>query len=376
MNIIVLTPDRVGSTLLQKFLTMTMQNYDYGKPVINLHEITNGLISYHSNTFNQTVLGKPAKEKWGYHQKLEEVVTLLSSVDHYKVSRLAQYHILNRKDSLQDQLSLYKYINDNFYIISARRENLFEHALSWCVVAFTKHLNIYTHEDKIDVFKKLYKKQITIDQEVFKNYLDKYLIYLKWVDDHFMINSVFNYDTHTKDLEKYVNELDIFPEGQSIKTWQESYGISWNTWNKCHYTISDMSGISSINYTQSQELLSAPLNTNLPNNAMSLSEITSRSSIGIAQQQMLTENLPAYYNVYKNIDNLVATGTLVNGMPIKLQTLAEKAMLVKNFKECLDTYNNWSSKHKPGSQLSLETLGKTALDELENWYNTNELRLN
>jgi len=376
MNILVLTPDRVGSTLLQKFLTMTMQNYDYGKPVINLHEITNGLISYHSDTYGQTVLGKPSKELWGYHQKLEEVVTLLSSADHYKVSRLAQYHILNRKDSLQDQLSLYKYINDNFYIISARRENLFEHALSWCVVAFTKHLNIYTHEDKIDVFKNLYKKQITIDQEVFKNYLDKYLIYLKWVDDHFMINSVFNYDTHLLDLEKYVNGLDIFPEGQQVKTWQDVYGISWNTWNKCHYTLSDMSGISSIDYTKSQSLLDTPLNTDLPNNAMSLTEITTRTSIGIAQQQMLTTNLPAYYEVYKHIDSMVHNKTLIHGMPIKLQTLAEKAMLVKNFKECLDTYNTWSSKNKAGSQLSLASLGDSALAELVNWYNINEFRSN
>lgn len=371
MNIIVLTPDRVGSTLLQKFLTITMQNYDYDKPVINLHEITNGLISYYSNTFNQQVLGKPNKEMWGYHQTLEEIVKLLSEADHYKISRLAQYHILNRKDKLEDQLSLYNYINENFYIISARRENLFEHALSWCIVAFTKHLNIYTHEDKVDVFKKLYKKQITIDQEIFKTYLDKYLIYLTWVNDHFRVNSVFNYDTHTKDLENYVNGLDIFPAGQNIKTWQEIYGISWNTWNKCHYVISDMSGISGIEYQQSQKLLSMPLTTDALTNSMSLSEIISRNNIGPAQQQMLTKNLSAYHEIYKNIDLMVSNGTLINGMPIKLQTLAEKAMLVKNFKECLDTYNNWSSKNKPGSQLSLETLGAAALNELENWYDAN-----
>jgi hypothetical protein len=374
MNIIVLTPDRVGSTLLQKFLTMTMQNYNYDKPVINLHELTNGLISYHSSTYNQTILGKPKKEAWGYHQTLEEVVTLLSSADHYKVSRLAQYHMLNRKDSLQDQLSLYKYINDNFFIISARRENLFEHALSWCIVAFTKHLNIYTHEDKIDVFNKLYKRQITIDQEIFKNYLDKYLIYLKWVDDHFIVNSIFNYDKHLSNLESYVNNLDIFPEGRQIKTWKEFYGISWNTWNKCHYTISDMSGFSSIEYHQSQKLLTSSLNTDLPTNSMTLTEITTRSSIGFAQREMLKKNIPAYHEVYKNIDTMVQNGTLVNGMPIKLQTLAEKAMLVKNFKECLDTYNNWSSKNKLGFQLSLENLGEIALSELKNWYETDESR--
>ena len=56
-------------------------------------------------------------------------------------------------------------------------------------------------------------------------------------------------------------------------------------------------------------------------------------------------------------------------MPIKLQTLAEKALLVKNFKECLDTYNEWSNKSSIGQFLSIESLSDTALTELETWYN-------
>ena len=55
-------------------------------------------------------------------------------------------------------------------------------------------------------------------------------------------------------------------------------------------------------------------------------------------------------------------------MPIKLQTLAEKALLVKNFKECLDTYNEWSNKSSTGKFLSIESLGNNALTELETWY--------
>lgn len=369
MNIIVLTPDRVGSTLLQKFLTVTMQNYDYGKPVINLHELTNGLISRHSDVYNQTILGKPAnKHDWGYHQSLEEVVNLLKNADHYKVSRLAQYHLVNRKDSLSDQLNLYNYINDNFYIISARRENLFEHALSWCIVAFTKHLNLFTHEEKINVFKNLYKNKITIDQEIFKKYLDKYLTYLSWVDDHFRINSIFNYEKDLNDLEQYTNNLDIFPEGQSIKTWNECYDISWNQWNQYHYLFSDMSGISAIEYNNAIKLLEAPLNQNLPNNAMNVHQMISRNSIGPKQQELLKENLTVYYKLYENINHLVKNGTLVNGMPIKLQTLAEKAMLVKNFKECYDTYSEWSIKYNQGNYVSLESLELSAIDELNTWY--------
>ena len=369
MNVLILTPDRVGSTLLQKFLTVTMQGYDYGKPVINLHELTNGIESYHSTRYNQTVLGKPEKSSWGYYQPLEEITRLLSSVDHYKVSRLAQYHVLNRQDSLKDQLSFYRYINDNFFIISARRHNLFEHALSWCISAFSKHLNVYDHQEKISVFKDLYQKKITIDQEVFKNYLDKYVNYLSWVDNHFVINSTFNYEKDMLDLESYVNNLDIFPINHQPMSWKDQYGISWKDWNTCHYLISDMSGFSE-GLPQNQKLFLENSNVvQRPLLSMNLNQLITRPGLSISHQEFLTTNTSNYLDTYKTISNLVNDRTLISGMPIKLQTLAEKALLVKNFKECLDSYNEWSSKSSVGKSLSIETLSNTALTELETWYN-------
>jgi hypothetical protein len=375
MNILVLTPDRVGSSLLQKYITTTMQMYDYGKPVINLHELTNGIEKYHSTTYNREVVGKPdpniwsSANTWGYYQTLEEVVQMLSSVDHYKVSRLAQYHLINRKDKLEDLLSFYQYVNDNFYIISAQRTNLFEHALSWCVVAFTKELNIYDHQEKIKIFQTLYKKKITIDQTVFENYLDKYLVYLEWVDSHFRVNSIFNYDKDVHNLEKYVNGLDIFPEDQPIKTWKEHYGISWNDWNSCHYLISDTSGFSkSIAHDAPIQLLNGPENTSLPTTAMNIEKLMSRTSLSTTHQEFLKGNIQNYVKTYADIGKLVINRTLIHGMPIKLQTLAEKAILVKNFEECIDTYNNWSTKHSRKHQVSLNDLGVTALDEIKAWY--------
>lgn len=377
MNILVLTPDRVGSSLLQKYITTTMQMYDYGKPVINLHELTNGIEKYFNPTYNQDVVGKPdpdvwgSANTWGYHQTLEEVVQLLGSVDHYKVSRLAQYHLINRKDKLEDLLSFYQYINDNFYIISARRENLFEHALSWCVVAFTKELNIYDHQTKIKTFQTLYRKKITVDQTVFENYLDKYLTYLEWVDSHFRVNSIFNYDKDVHNLEKYVNGLDIFPENQTIKSWKEHYGISWNDWNSCHYLISDTSGLSNrITSEPLLNLLSAPENTSLPTTSMNIEKLMTRSSLSISHQEFLKDNIQNYVKTYTDIGNLVINRTLIHGMPIKLQTLAEKAILVKNFEECIDTYNNWSIKHSRKHQVSLNDLGLSAIEEIKAWYRT------
>lgn len=63
MNVLILTPDRVGSTLLQRLITIYMAAHDYDKPVINLHELSNGLMKYYSPTFNQEVLGKPNDNK-------------------------------------------------------------------------------------------------------------------------------------------------------------------------------------------------------------------------------------------------------------------------------------------------------------------------
>jgi len=59
MNVLILTPDRVGSTLLQRLITVYMQANDFDRPVINLHELTNGLMKYYSPVFNTEVLGKP-----------------------------------------------------------------------------------------------------------------------------------------------------------------------------------------------------------------------------------------------------------------------------------------------------------------------------
>lgn len=369
MNVIVLTPDRVGSSLLQKFITMVMQGYDYGKPVVNLHELTNGLVKYHNDEYNRDMLTKPfGRGYWGYHQSLKEIVEHLDSTDHYKVSRLAQYHILNRKDLMKDQLSFYQYINDNFYIIGARRENLFEHALSWCIVAFTKKLNCYTHEEKMEAFKSLYDNKITIDLEVFTEYLDKYLDYLKWSSDHFMVNKIFNYEKDVKDLDGFVNKLDIFP-GTPDKKWGDIYGMEWNKWNACHYLLSDLTDFSlKLSNQEEFKLLENTSNTEFPTTHMGLNKILSRSSLSLKDQQFLQTNLQPYFSIYGSISKLVYDRKLIHGVPIKLQTLAEKALVVKNFQECIDTYNNWSEKNNLTHRFSVEELGNLALSELSDWY--------
>ena len=48
MNVLILTPDRVGSTLLQRLITIYMLRKGFDLPVVNLHELSNGLQKYYN----------------------------------------------------------------------------------------------------------------------------------------------------------------------------------------------------------------------------------------------------------------------------------------------------------------------------------------
>lgn len=365
MNVLVLTPDRVGSTLLQRLITiyMNMQNFD--RPVINLHELTNGLIKYFNPRFNQEVLGKPNRSGWGYFQTLSEVVDLLQSVDHYKTSRLAHYHIVNRQDSVKDQIPFYQYLNDNFFIIAAQRENLFEHALSWCIQLHSKKLNVFSHREKLLTFLDIYQNKITIDPESMVKYLDQYVRYMQWVDDHFQVSSYFKYERDLARIEDYILDLPIFNQ-QPRLSWYDSFGIDWQSWNQCHYLLSDLSGLST--QTNSQLLLEnhvgpASFQLTVGTNAEEIQQ-----NLSVQDQKFLVQNAQHYHTVKNAVDELVEHKVLVTPLPIKLQTMAEKRLLIKNFGQCVSVYNDWVKVNGVGKTYTDEILGAIMHRELSTWH--------
>jgi len=338
MNVLILTPDAVGSTLLQRVITIYMQLHEYDKPVINLHELTNGLIKYYSPDFNRELLGKK-NANWGYHQTLEEIVELLASVDHYKTSRLAQYHIKNRQDTLDQQIPFYRYLNDNFYIISCRRENVFEHALSWGLNKITKKLNVYSANEKISTFYNMYKEQVELDINVFVESLDVYKNYIKWADDHFDVASYFQYDDHLNDLEKYVLGLPIF-QGQPKISWNDTYGISFDDWNRCHYYTSNIGALALDQPAKFLQLTHTVSNSD----STDIAELNHNNIIQYLppdQQKFLENNINNYTKASESIRQMHKLGILVSGIPIKKQTLREKRYMIKNFNQCVDAYNDW-----------------------------------
>jgi hypothetical protein len=359
MNVLILTPDRVGSTLLQRLITIYMNGHEYDKPVINLHELTNGIESYYSDVYNQEILGKPKKgENWGYYQSLEEIVNKLSNADHYKTARLALYHLNVRDDSTKDRTQFYNYLNDNFYIISARRNNLFEHGISWGIVTASKKLNVYTHAEKVDTFYNIYKNGITIDKTTLTNYLYSYKNYLEWSDKHFRVASYFDYEKDLKDIEKYILNLDIFPNNEK-KTWNDIFDIEWSDWNKCHKLISDVGSMDT-------KLLEHD-GVQTPNTALVLSKL--KNNLSLLDQDYLLEHSTKYVAAYKGIDQLVRNGALVTGVPIKLQTMAEKKKVIKNFDECVEVYNKWVDENNLGIKYTNDELKQIANEEVKSWYN-------
>jgi hypothetical protein len=393
-NVLILTPDRVGSTLLQRLVTIYMLRKGGDKPIINLHELTNGLMKYYSPLFNQEILGKPQDGKpWGYYQTLNEVVELLNSADHYKTSRLAHYHIKNRQDTMAEQVPFYNYLNDNFYIISCQRENLFEHALSWVIQSHSKKLNVYSPSEKINFFEDIYKNGIVATREGLTKYLTQYLDYTKWVDNHFNVQSYFNYDKDLKNIEQYILGLD-FMQGHENNTWKDMFGQNWEDWNTCHRMLPNLlldqptpsettvalmlntteyitkdqwDSIAGKDWPPEPPKLLAPSNNTIADDIQT--EIIERfpniNPVVISQENynFLENQLPAYCKTYEELSKLIENKILVTGVPIKLQSLKEKKHIIKNFDQCIEWYNNWVIDNNFGKIYSTDELNLIANDE-------------
>jgi len=348
MNVLLLTPDAVGSTLLQRLITIYMQFHEFGQPVINLHELTNGLEKFYSPDFNREILGKPNRvgKEWGYYQSLKEIVEIMASVDHYKTARLAEYHIKGRQDPVSEQVPFYQYLDDNFFIIACRRRNLFEHALSWGLNKITKKLNVYNAAEKINSFYNIYKNQVDLDLESFVHSLNRYRSYMAWCDNNFTVGSYFYYEDHIDNPEKYILNLPIFANQAKKISWNDTFGIDFKNWNQTHYYLSNIGSLALDNPEKLPLLESSEQAIKNSCHLLLNSEQNDLiSMLPINQQAHIKLNLKKYQDVQGSIQQMQSLGILVSTLPIKKQTLAEKKFMIKNFDQCVTSYNEWAEKN-------------------------------
>ena len=424
MNVLILTPDAVGSTLLQRLITIYMQFHQFDRPVINLHELTNGLHSFYSSDFNREIIGRSQK---GYVQSLPDITNLLKQQDHYKVARLAQYHIISRRDELEQQIPFYQYLNDNFFIIATRRKNVFEHALSWGINKITKKLNVYSPDEKINTFINLYKSSVLLDEESLINSLETYKKYIDWCNNHFSVGSHFYYDKHIKHIEKYILDLPIFAGQSKQVSWNDVYGIEFSNWNRCHFFTSNIETLA-LNKPESQlkltlsdkydenklDFLSTYFDKELKKDYDKISDtqwpvvnsikdyeqlpdqikqectdvhglnsynkyLSLRNTVSylpVDQINFLEQHFKKYSDAFGSIEKMQELGILSSGLPIKKQTLAAKKFMVKNFDQCVDVYNQWISRNPDiGQPINIELINQQIDQEKEIWRPTPESKL-
>ena len=350
-----------------------MQFHNFDRPVINLHELTNGLARYYSPDFNQELVGKKAVKSWGYHQSLPQVTEMLSSVDHYKTSRLAHYHLVRRGDSVAQQIPFYNYLNENFFVIACRRENVFEHAVSMTLSTVTKKLNVYDAYEKVETFYDMYKSGIELDATVFEHQLTAYKNYITWSEQYFNIGSYFHYEKDIPRLEQYILNLPVFSAQTNLVTWDQNFGLSFNAWNQVHYIRSDPGVLSRPLAQTTQKLLLAAPDTvadyqqhslpempaiysaadlaNLPPDVVNTwaRDVIDRTGVvpflDSENQQKLVSYQTGYALAKTTIDQMVKLGIMVGGPPIKKQTLDDKHRIIKNFDDLVKVYNCWVDKN-------------------------------
>lgn len=420
MNILLLTPDAVGGTFLERMISIYAQFQNYDKPVIDVHRIDNKLEKVYSPDFNMEILHNVSGT-----QPLEKTIELLKESTHYSVAKLVHYAMEGHPDTPSQKREFYQYLNENFFIISCRRRNIFENALSWAFNNITGALNVYHVKTKIERFVNLFKNPVYIDPESFVQSLEKYRRYIIWADQNFSIGSYWYYENSVHEVENYIKKLPMF-SNSSFVGWKDKFGIDFECWNRCHFLKSDIGNLA-LKFSQEKfELISnnidnpQELNPNQTrcsaqtflsaydtvsdvswpkiNNLIEFQSLpdhikhecmvyhglepsyqeslvaTKLEELNPEYQLYLKKYQDQYYNGAFMIDQMRNLGILPNHVPIKKNTLAEKMIMCKNLDEIISTYNHWSLNNLDISDtISLEQLQHSAALEIKDWKEATKL---
>ena len=193
-KLLILTPDGVGSTLLQRAICVFGNIEDKW---INTHELTNGL-SYSIDG----ILYKDNSH--GYSQSLSDIILLLEKNNNNIIVRLAHYHLIARKDSLEELNKFYTYLNNNFIIISCHRKNILEYAMSWAIRDLKSTLNVYSFEEKFKIHPT--NDKFNLDTSFIIKKLNDYQNYIFWINDNF--NNIINfYYEDICDIDRFITDI-------------------------------------------------------------------------------------------------------------------------------------------------------------------------
>jgi len=299
-NYLIVTPDGVGSTYLQRALTVYL--HSAGLDYWNTHELLNGLGLSEGNLYKDFSLE--------YSQTLPELCGLLESTSNSLVSRIAQYHIIARlEEKKENYQQLYDVCNKKFDKIFYCTRDPFEYALSWSIRRNTKTLNVYSVKERISVHGEDIKQ--TLDLRYFNGKLKQYSNYEYWAEDNFNITRAVNYDDNHRDVDSMMKELTGLDHNVESRL-----GISLQEYSTIRYMTSMYMQTKDKKYICNRE-----------------------QAAGATQLKQFIQSL--------------VPNKLPNEIPVKMNTMQDKQKRVINFDEAAEVYNKWTTttnSHMPISQ--------------------------
>jgi hypothetical protein len=241
---------------------------------------------------------------------------------------------------------------------------------------------------KINKFSNIYQNKISACKESFVTHLDRYKEYIIWTNQYFNVQSYFNYDLHIHNMEDYILNLDFMSKHNN--SWKDMFGQDFNTWNLCHQLLPNIAirsktdncdkelivfnnavewdllkgkdwPISPDHYDEQKDNLPLPIKEEILKSIQNIS-----LNLTNIEYDFLKDNIKNYKSTIDQLSKLISDGFLFDTIPIKLQTLAEKKLIVKNFKDCVTWYNEWVDKNNFGSYQTKEDL--QLISEFNNGY--------
>lgn len=290
MHTLILTPDGVGSTILQRLITIHLHMNN--KKVSNTHELTNGI----------KIDGNVAVKDFSiqYNQRLEDVASVLdqSDKDIRLVSRLAKYHIDNRTDTEESQQQFFNFVKLFFENkIMCLRRNIFEYALSWSIRKESGVLNIDSPKDRAKVL-----EVDNVDEDYFIEKCHDYVNYLDWIQYNFPdVQKIYYEDVVTK-TDEILESITEVPSNFIKK-----FGVPASVLLKKEYEA---------------------FNSLTCGWTMNLSSKEKKAIIN-----------------YKMMTNKMTTDGMILNAPVKNTTLTDKKNQIKNFNNCLEKFYSFARNH-------------------------------
>jgi hypothetical protein len=309
-NYLILTPDGVGSTYLQRALTVYLNSA--GLDYCNTHELLNGLGLLEGNLYKDFSL-------W-YSQTLPEICGLLESTSNNLVSRIAQYHITNRlRKNKENYQQLYDACNKKFDKIFYCTRDPFEYALSWSIRYNNKILNVYSIKERIKVHGEDIKQ--TLDLGYFNRKLEQYSAYEYWAQDNFNITRAVNYDDIHRNVDGMMKELT---------------GLDHN--------VEDRLGISLQEYSTIRYMTSMYMQTKDKKYVCNREQAAGATQLKKFIQSLVPNKLP-------------------NEIPVKMNTMQDKQKRVVNFDDAVEVYNKWTTTTNSHMPISQEDIARVISTE-------------